>query len=83
MRRSAIRCHPDKRREIARVGEASVAPVNRAFSRGPSLASKAGKKGGKSVDPAARSFSRDHDLAARAGRKGAGVAHRGGCQRGR
>lgn len=39
--------HPDKRREIARKGGASVAPGNRTFSKSRDLAAIAGRLGGQ------------------------------------
>lgn len=38
---------PERRREIARKGGASVDPSKRSFARDPSLASSAGRKGGQ------------------------------------
>jgi len=38
---------PERRREIARKGGASVRPDNRSFSRDRDLASAAGRKGGE------------------------------------
>jgi len=61
---------PDRRREIARMGGASVPPSKRSFSQNRDLASAAGKFGGCSVPPEKRSFSKDADLAARAGKSG-------------
>jgi general stress protein YciG len=39
---------PEKRREIARKGGASVPSEKRSFSQSPDLAAKAGRKGGES-----------------------------------
>lgn len=39
---------PDRRREIARKGGASVDPANRSFSKDRDLAARAGCKGGSS-----------------------------------
>lgn len=66
---------PEKRREIARKGGASVPSSKRSFAQNPALAAAAGRKGGQSVDPAKRSFSLNHDLAAEAGRKGGHASH--------
>ncbi len=40
---------PEKRREIARKGGASVNPANRSFSKDRDLAANAGRKGGSST----------------------------------
>lgn len=37
---------PERQREIARKGGASLKPENRSFSRNPKLAAEAGRKGG-------------------------------------
>jgi uncharacterized protein len=66
---------PEKRREIARKGGASVPNSKRSFAQNPALAAAAGRKGGQSVDPAKRSFSLNHELAAQAGRKGGHASH--------
>lgn len=42
---------PERRAEISRLGGASVAPENRAFSRYPKLASDAGRIGGQAKKP--------------------------------
>jgi general stress protein YciG len=62
---------PEKRREIARKGGASVPAEKRAFSSDKALAAVAGKKGGSAIAKDKRSFSKDRALAAHAGRKGA------------
>jgi general stress protein YciG len=46
LRRGFACMSPERRREIARKGGASVAPANRSFSRDPKLAAEAGAKGG-------------------------------------
>ncbi len=61
---------PEKRREHAAKGGASVKPENRAFSTNSTLASRAGQKGGVAVPPEKRSFSKDNALASRAGKIG-------------
>jgi len=61
---------PEKRRELARKGGASVPKAARSFSQDPALARAAGSKGGTSVHASKRSFSQDRQLAASAGRKG-------------
>ena len=61
---------PEKHRQIASRGGASVSPENRSFSKDPALASTAGRKGGASVHPEDRAFKRDRKLASNAGRKG-------------
>jgi general stress protein YciG len=60
---------PEKRREIAALGGASVPPQKRAFSKDPELAHYAGAKGGSSVPPEKRTW-KNRELAAAAGRKG-------------
>jgi general stress protein YciG len=42
---------PERRREIARKGGASVQPQNRSFHRDRGLASSAGRKGGEAHRP--------------------------------
>lgn len=46
-RRGFASMDPERVREIARKGGASVQPQNRSFSRDPKLASRSGAKGGK------------------------------------
>ena len=46
-RRGFASMSPEKRREIARKGGASVAPENRSYSRDRELAASAGRKGGE------------------------------------
>lgn len=46
-RRGFAAMDPDRRREIARKGGASVPSEKRSFARDPSLAAAAGKKGGE------------------------------------
>lgn len=45
-RRGFASMDPERRREIARKGGASVKPENRSFARNPSLAATAGRIGG-------------------------------------
>lgn len=61
---------PERRREIARKGGASVPNDKRSFAQNRDLAVAAGRKGGESVPDTERSFSKNRDLAARAGKKG-------------
>ena len=60
----------ERRKEVARLGGASVREGKRSFSTNPELAREAGRKGGKKVAAANRSFSRNPDLAREAGRRG-------------
>jgi general stress protein YciG len=46
-RRGFAAMSPEKRREIATKGGASVPPERRSFSQDPGLAAMAGKKGGQ------------------------------------
>jgi general stress protein YciG len=46
-RRGFAAMSPEKRREIARKGGASVPGEKRSFSQSPDLAAKAGRKGGE------------------------------------
>ena len=46
-RRGFAAMSPEKRREIARKGGASVPSEKRSFSQSPDLAAKAGRKGGE------------------------------------
>ncbi|MDP2359122.1 MAG: KGG domain-containing protein [Beijerinckiaceae bacterium] len=66
---------PEKRREIARKGGASIPPEKRSFSQDRSLAAAAGKKGGSAVPGENRSFSTEAGLASKAGRKGGAAKH--------
>jgi uncharacterized protein len=47
MRRGFACMDPERRREIARKGGASVKPQNRSFAKSKELAMSAGKKGGE------------------------------------
>ena len=68
---------PERQREIARKGGASVPSEKRSFSQDRALASAAGRKGGQSVADEDRSFSRDRSLASQAGQKGGQASHSG------
>jgi len=50
-RRGFAAMAPEKRREIARKGGASVLAANRSFSKNPGLAEAAGRKGGQRSPP--------------------------------
>ncbi len=67
---------PERRREIARMGGASVPADKRTFSVDRKLAIKAGQKGGAHVTAEKRAFSRDAGFAAEAGRAGGAATHR-------
>lgn len=64
---------PDKRREIAAKGGASVPNEKRSFAANRALAVLAGQKGGAATPSSKRAFSRDRALATSAGRAG-GIA---------
>lgn len=62
--------NPERRKEIARKGGASVPSEKRSFSVNKELAQRAGIKGGISVPNEKRSFSINRELAKSAGIKG-------------
>ena len=61
---------PERRREIAALGGASVPAEKRSFSQDRQLAAGAGSIGGSNIPPEKRSFKRDPELASKAGRLG-------------
>lgn len=71
---------PERRREIAAMGGASVPKEKRAYFIDNELARASGRKGGISVPPEKRTYSQDRELASRAGVAGGNALHhsRGG-----
>lgn len=58
-RRGFALMDPERQRAISKMGGASVAPENRAFSRNRDLAVEAGRKGGLARLPASRPTTTD------------------------
>ena len=67
---------PDRRRELAALGGASVPPHKRLFFTNPEFARAAGIKGGKNVPKEKRTFSKDRLVAMTAAVRGGKMSAR-------